>query len=124
MFKEGIFSFEAPYKTETDLYKSLLKCYDLVCSKNITDREIEFLTIYLKYGYSKDTRKLIKDQFDIKPNYVGVINHSLKTKGLLIEDERNYNKKSLSDDLIQIKNFVENGKSDKILPIVFKFNEN
>ena len=60
MFKEGIFSFEAPYKTEADLYKSLLKCYDLVCSKNITDREIEFLTIYLKYD------KIIVNKFVVE----------------------------------------------------------
>ena len=121
MLREGIFSLEAPYKSEADLYKSLLKCYNLICSKNITEREVEFLTVYLKYGYSNDTRKLIRDQYKIKANYVGVINHSLKTKGLLIDDERNYNKKTLCNDLIGIKNFVESGSSDKILPIIFKF---
>ena len=74
MLKEGIFSLEAPYKSEADLYKSLLKCYNLICSKNITDKEIEFLSIYLRYGYSKETRKLVREQFDISANYVGVIN--------------------------------------------------
>lgn len=121
MLKEGIFSLETPYKTESDLYKSLLKCYNLICSKNITDREIEFLTIYLKYGYSRETRKLVKEQYGINSNYVGVINHSLKTKGLLVDDERNFNKKSLSSDLLDIKNFVEGSSNDKMLPIIFKY---
>lgn len=124
MLKEGIFSLEAPYKSEADLYKSLLKCYNLICSKNITDKEIEFLSIYLRYGYSKETRKLVREQFDISANYVGVINHALKTKGLLVDDERNFNNKSLSKDLLDIKSFVESSTNDKILPIIFKYNEN
>lgn len=121
MLKEGIFSLEAPYKSEADLYKSLLKCYNLICSKNITDKEIEFLSIYLRYGYSKETRKLVREQFDISANYVGVINHTLKTKGLLVDDERNFNNKSLSKDLLDIKSFVESSTNDKILPIVFRY---
>lgn len=121
MFIDGFFSLEAKYKTEIELYKSVLKCYNLICSKGMTEREIDFLSMYLKYGYNRETRKIIRESYDVNSNYIGVLNHTLKTKGFLIKDERNENKKHLSEDLIRIKEFVEGGSDVKILPISFSY---
>lgn len=76
--------------------------------------------MYIRYGYSKETKLVINKELNFNSaNYINVMNHVLKKKGMLLDDEYNSRKKNLSPELKNIKKFVEKKQSDKLLPLLF-----
>lgn len=120
--KPNLFSFSAKYETETELYTHIIKCYNLICNKGMTGREISTLVYYLKYGYSLKTKRMLITELAVTDNHVNVINCKLREKGLLVQDNRNEQKSFLSEEMEHIKSFVENAGTTKIIPIVFSNN--
>lgn len=98
-----------------------MRIYNIVADIGLTDKEIETLIMYIRYGYSVNTKSVIIKELKFKSqNYIHVMNCKLKKKGMLLDDPYNKRKKELSTDLKNIKNFVEMKKSEKVLPLLFK----
>ena len=115
-----LLAFTTEYKTEAELYKKMLKIYSITRGLQLTQREIEVLVRYMRNGYSKETKELIKKELKFSTNnYIHVINFHLKRKGLLETDKYNKYKKHLSPELQNIKELAENNNYNKMLPIIF-----
>lgn len=117
---KDILTFKCRYDKESDLYRKVLRVYNIVADKSLTDKQIETLIMYIRYGYSRETKEVVIKELKFKsPNYIHVMNHKLKKKGMLVDDKYNKRKKHISEELTNIKNFVEKRRSEKMLPIIF-----
>lgn len=117
---KSILSFTVDYKTESELYTQVVKLYSLVCNLNLTESEIPFVVYYLRYGYNKEVKKMIREDLGVKPGHIDVKNHSLKNKGVLVFSKRNERRLGLSEDILVLKDFIEKNSSTKLIPIIFK----
>jgi len=102
------------YKSKLDFIEKVLDIYISVNDKaeKLIIREKQALAYYMLYGYSEETVKEIETSLptNINSNYVRMINSSLKSKGYLIKDEKNYKKKILSPEIEKLKDyFIDKG---------------
>lgn len=118
----SILSFTVNYETETELYTQIVRLYSLVCNVDLTEAEIPFVVYYLRYGYSKEIKKMIREDLGVKSNHIDVKNHSLKKKGVLTLSEYGERRLELSENIMVLKDFIEKNSSTKMIPIVFKSN--
>lgn len=100
------------YKNKLDFLVKVIDVYLLVNqnAERLLNREKEALAYYMMYGITEDSVKDIETSLskDIKPGYVRTINSTLKKKGYIIIDDKNYKKKYLSPEMESIKNnFVD-----------------
>lgn len=118
---ENLLSFKCRYDTESRLYRKVMHVYNIVADLSLTDKEIETLIMYIRYGYSKETKLVVAKEFKFKSdNYIHVMNYNLKKKGMLVDDPYNRAKKDISEELKNIKDFVEKKSSKKLLPLIFE----
>lgn len=95
--------------------------YNIIADIGLTDKQIETLIMYIRYGYSRETKEVVMKELNFKSdNYIHVMNHKLKKKGMLVDDTYNKRKKDISKELQNIKDFVEKRRSEKMLPLLFK----
>lgn len=121
MENKNLFAFKCNYDTESELYRKVMHVYNIIADIGLTDKQIETLIMYIRYGYSKETKEVVTKELKFKSdNYIHVMNHSLKKKGMLVDDVYNQRKKVISEELKNIKTFVEKKKSMKILPLILK----
>lgn len=117
--------FESQYSRETELYRKVLEVYSAMAGIGLTDKEIEVLIMYIRYGYNKETKEIIIKELKFKSsNYIHVMNFNLKKKGMLVDDKYQRTKKEISSTLKDIKEFIELKKEQKLLPLNFVFNVN
>lgn len=121
MKKGKFFTFACNYDTEAELYRKVMHVYNIIADIGLTDKQIETLIMYIRYGYSKETKEVVTKELNFKSdNYIHVMNHKLKKKGMLVDNVYNKRKKEISKELENIKNFVEKNKSEKMLPLLFR----
>lgn len=105
------------YSNKLDFLVKVIDLYLTVNEKaeRLLTREKEALAYYMMYGMTEETIRDVETGLskDIKPGYVRMINSTLKKKGYIIVDDRNYKKKYLSDEMEALKkHFVdEKGKT-------------
>lgn len=122
---KNILMFESQYSRETELYRKVLEVYSAMAGIGLTDKEIEVLIMYIRYGYNKETKEIIIKELKFKSsNYIHVMNFNLKKKGMLVDDKYQRTKKEISSTLKDIKEFIELKKEQKLLPLNFVFNVN
>ncbi len=95
-------------RNDIELLSKVIRIYSVLklgddLDKSLEKNEERVLVYYLKYGYSKDTKKLIIEDLGIKPTYLNTVNCKLDKKGYLIKDKRNKQKKHLSQGLKKLK---------------------
>lgn len=90
---------ETSYTNEVDLIEKLLDLYSTAKGVKLLNFEKGVLVYYIKYGHSKKTKNSIKEDTGKSLSYLSVIDHNLKTKGFLVDDDRNKRKKRLSSDM-------------------------
>ena len=100
------------YRNQLDLICIILDIYLTVNPKKpkLIIREKEALAYYIINGFSDKTVKEVESFLtaEINNNYVRSINSSLRKKGYLVKDERNYRKSRLAEDMLILrKEFVE-----------------
>jgi len=104
-------------KNDFDLLSKVIRIYSVIklgdgLKQSLEKNEEKVLVYYLKYGYSKDTKKLILEDLDIKSTYLNTVNCKLDKKGYLIKDKRNKQKKHLSEGLKKLKESFIDMESD------------
>lgn len=119
--EKQLLAFKCAYDKESDLYRKVMHVYNIVADKQLTDKQIETLIMYIRYGYSRETKSVVMRELNFKSeNYIHVMNHNLKKKGMLVDDEYNKRKKNISKELQRIKDFVEKKQAKKMLPLIFQ----
>lgn len=116
-----LFAFTCNYDTESELYRKVMHVYNIIADIGLTDKQIETLIMYIRYGYSRETKEVVMKELNFKSdNYIHVMNHKLKKKGMLVDNPYNKRKKDISEELQNIKDFVEKRRSEKMLPLLFR----
>lgn len=109
-------------------YVDILRLHNDIEKWRITELQIQILSYFLRFGYSRYTKDLVKDNLNISENVLKS-NLSYLRKGrigrrpikkLLIMSEENNHISELSPELLRIKEFVESEGDNKI--IYFKYN--
>lgn len=108
------------YKNEMELLEYIIRIYSVVMlNDNLENHEEKVLMFYFKYGYSPDTKEKIKSALGITAHYLNTINYHLDNKGYLRKDDRNKQKKHLSDGLLKLKEaFVDKGIKTYVIKAV------
>lgn len=110
MPKEIYFN-QLKYKDEIDMLQKIIRIYSIVkLNDDLENHEEKVLMFYFKYGYSSETKDMIRESLDITAHYLNTINYHLDNKGYLRKDENNKQKKHLSDDLKKLREaFLDKG---------------
>lgn len=97
------------YSSDNDLYLKMLDIMNILLNWEITEDQKKILTFYMRFGYSRRTKELILEETKIKSiDSLNTQNYTMRGKGLLVESKRNKNVSELSEELIKIKDFIEN----------------
>lgn len=96
------------FKNDFELIDKLLKIYDLAKERKPDEKplrkfERDILIYYIKYGYSKDTKKMIEEHTGKKSNAIIQTDFLLKQGGYLEDLENNYRMKKLNPHLEMIR---------------------
>lgn len=109
----GVFSpVPVDYTDELDKFKKLVFLYS--CHQKLTGRStviirpklITLLALYLQHGYTKDTRAFAASVLSVKPEAVNSMNLEIRNLGLLLKDKYNTRINHLSEDLIELKGYL------------------
>lgn len=99
------FKVNIPCKDEFQLIESIIYQYSSSrCSRGISPlilrkQLVSLLALYFKYGYSRETKELAAESFQINIKSVNSMNLELREAGLLIEDERSKRINHLNNEL-------------------------
>lgn len=104
--------FNLSYSDKLDICRKIMSIYALVInmqqrSKNnfLNQRAADVLAFYMTMGYSKETKNVIVEVLDTNIKNLNQINAELTKKMFLIRDPYNAQKRSLSPELQQLKQF-------------------
>lgn len=104
--------FNLSYSDKLDICRKIMSIYALVInmqqrSKNnfLNQRAADVLAFYMTMGYSKETKNVIVEALDTNIKNLNQINAELTKKMFLIRDPYNAQKRSLSPELQQLKQF-------------------
>jgi hypothetical protein len=107
---------QAAYNNDKELLERLIRIYASARGIPLANFELGVLLYYIRYGHSKNTRKMISEDTNKSMKYITVIDHKLKTKGFLSDSKQNQRKKFLSKDMESFKKaFIEDKKRDYLL---------
>lgn len=73
--------------------------------KTLRPRNIEVLSFFILYGFSKETKKLIQDTLDVKPHTVAQNTTDLVKAGAIYRDMYNQNVYHVNQEYLDLKDF-------------------
>lgn len=120
-----VFKASIDVENHIDLYKfflsqySFLKVYTKEHKRPLSDTLALLLTIYMEHGYSKSSKEKAISFFNTSQHFLNSWNYSLKEQGYLVQNPYIKIDKKLSDDVISIKNYVDDMmKTGKPIPFL------
>lgn len=96
-------------KDDFEVTKSLVHLYSTSCvlrnksTKVLRSQLIHLVALYLKFGFSKETRKTAAATFEVDIKHVNHMNFELSEKGYLVVDNQEGGKK-LNEELMHLRN--------------------
>jgi hypothetical protein len=99
---------------ELDLIEKLLFFYSSTLVMRgktrliLNDKLIKILAIYFKYGYNKESKKMVLDMTGIDNRLLNTSNFNLTEQGYLVPDLINIRIKTLNKELQDLKEFYDN----------------
>lgn len=110
------------YKNQIDYVNKLITIYSITkmdMDNQLRTFEKDVLNYYMRFGYSTDTKKLIRKNLGKNLDTITQATFYLSKKGYLVQSKKNFSQKELNKDLERIRrNFILGDK--KILSIGFK----
>tara|TARA_R110000868_G_scaffold74337_2_gene214924 strand:- start:46541 stop:47047 length:507 start_codon:yes stop_codon:yes gene_type:complete len=113
---------EGYYKIDTERLsgiEEILRCIKLyVILKDIqklSGRKLEVLSYYLKFGYSKKTKKDIIKNIKITDSNLNNINHELRRMGVINSVGYNQSSNEVSAELLEFTRFIVDEKRNYVL---------
>lgn len=118
MSKALAFTKKIVVESEHELYKMLvLHCSMMKLMKDqscalLRPQLVTVLAFYVQYGYSTETKRMIRDVQGYESRIVDGLNHDLKEKGYLVEDPHNKRVKYIHKELEAMKKVYESDKGE------------
>lgn len=113
--------YNAPVKSSNDLDSLKKLIYTYSCYKAMRDdgkklrpRLIDLLSLYMKYGYSSDTKAKATEIFEVKRAAIDSMNLELRRAGYLVMDKMNQNMSHLNKELDQLRGYFESRDGEPI----------
>jgi hypothetical protein len=107
------------YKNEIDLVDKLLSIYSITKKdkkQQLRKFEKDVLNYYMRFGYSPETKKKLIEDLKKSSDSITQATFYLTKKGYLVQNERNFAKKSLSKDLLRFSEAFVSG--DKVMLVL------
>lgn len=110
-------------ESDLDKISKIVKIFSIVKNGNlgathIRPRCVDVLSYYVLFGYGKDVQELIKQSLKISEENLAQIRSELTKLGYLTKDDKNFNNKHLSEELMRIKDyFLDTGIKNKLFLI-------
>jgi hypothetical protein len=120
----NIYQIEIKSKNEFEVLQNLVTVYS--CYKTITgwkhkmlrQKLVLLLSIYIKYGYSKDSKNRACEMLDLKKTNLNCLNSELRDGGFLIKGTMNVRDSFLNPELQELSDYYM-GKGDLPTNILF-----
>lgn len=117
----GYYKIETKRLSEMDEIIRCIKMYLILKDiKKITGRKLEVLSYYLRFGYSKETKKKVLKGIKITDSNLNNINHELRKMGVINSVGYNQSANEVDKDLLQFKEFIVDNKGSYVLINVVK----
>lgn len=116
---DGHFKIETKRLNEMDEILRCIKLYVILKDiKKLTGRKLEVLSYYLKFGYSKKTKKDIIKGIKITDSNLNNINHELRKMGVINSVGYNQSTNEVNPELLKFKKFIiDNNKKYVLIKI-------
>jgi hypothetical protein len=123
----NLYKFEIHSKNEFHVLEDLITIYS--CYRTMTGKSakmlraklVTLLSIYIKYGYNKESKQKACDLLGLKKTNLNCLNSELREGGFLIKSDRNTRDSYLNDELHQLSEYYQI-KDDAVLPEGLKVN--
>lgn len=113
---DGHFKIETERLSEMDEILRCIKLYVILKDiKKLTGRKLEVLSYYLKFGYSKKTKKTIIKGIQITDSNLNNINHELRKMGVINSVGYNQSTNEVNKELLKFKEFIVDNKKKYVL---------
>jgi len=113
---DGHFKIQTERLNEMDEILRCIKLYAILKNiKKLTGRRIEVLSFYLKFGYSKKTKKDILKVLKISDSNLNNINHELRKMKVISSVGYNQSTNEVNEELLNFKKFIVDNKKKYIL---------
>lgn len=113
---DGYFKIETGRLNEMDEILRCIKLYVILKDiKKLTGRKLEVLSYYLKFGYSKQTKKNIIRGIKITDSNLNNINHELRNMGVISSVGYNQSTNEVNKELLKFKQFIVDNKKKYVL---------
>lgn len=113
---------EGYYKIDTERLsdiEEIIRCIKIyVILKDIlklSGRKLEVLSYYLKFGYSKKTKKDIIKNIKITDSNLNNINHELRRMGVINSVGYNQSSNEVSSELLEFTKFIVDSKKNFVM---------
>jgi len=113
---DGHYKIETQRLSEMDEILRCIKLYVILKDiKKLTGRKLEVLSYYLKFGYSKKTKKDVIKGIKITDSNLNNINHELRKMGVINSIGYNQSANEVNKELLQFKKFIVDNKGNYVL---------
>lgn len=113
---KGYYKIDTQRLSEMDEVLRCIKVYVILKDiKKLTGRKLEVLAYYLKFGYSKETKKKVIKGIKITDSNLNNINHELRKMGVINSVGYNQSANEVNKDLLQFKEFIVDKKGNYVL---------
>lgn len=113
---DGHFKIDTERLNEMDEILRCIKLYVILKDiKKLTGRKLEVLSYYLKFGYSKKTKKDIIKGIKITDSNLNNINHELRKMGVINSVGYNQSTNEVNKELLKFKEFIVDNKKKYVL---------
>jgi len=109
---ELMFPSMCRYKNEVDFIDKLVSIFAIINLKEgekLRNFEKDVLNYYVRYGYSRTTKKLITEELGKSPATITQATFYLKKLGFVVDSKTNFSDKHLCEDLQSISDALLKG---------------
>lgn len=111
-----IYQIEINSKNEFEVLENLVTLYS--CYKNLAGVErkrlryklVTLLSIYIKYGYNKESKQKALEQLGVKRSNLNCLNSELRDGGFLIKSDMNTRDSFLHPELKELSDYYNRNK--------------
>lgn len=115
ILKEGFRIVTSNKEDNIALIYAIVQIYGISKNVHLTKREVEIMTMFIKYGTSSEGRKSIIKQLKITGGSISQYVIKLKSKGLLIKNYEDTNVCYVNPELLKITEYIIEKKGNLLI---------
>lgn len=113
---KGYYKIDTQRLNEMEEILRCIKLYVILKDiKKLTGRKLEVLSYYLKFGYSKKTKKDIIKNIRITDSNLNNVNHELRKMEVINSVGYNQSTNEVNKELLEFKKFIVDNKGSYVL---------